>query len=371
MKNNICCILNYAPHYRESIFQLMDKELGCDFYFGDKVESPLKQMNYESLKGYKKTVRNKNTLKRGFKWQDSVWRLVFKPYKHYILTGSVYILSNWLILILARILGKKTYVWTHGMKENTYPKKRFLEKLFFGLSNKILLYGETSKTIMVKEGISQDKLIPIYNSLNHEKQLAIRNKLKPTKIYSNYFKNNLPVLIYVGRIQKTKKVDTLINALEIFRAKENPCNLVIVGKDVNNDEIPNLVRKYNLERNVWLYGACYNEEEIGPLFYNADVCISPGLIGLTAIHSLTYGTPVITSDDFSNHGPEFEAIEAGVTGDFFAKGNLDDLCIKIEDWISLNHVTRNKVRQKAFAVIDEKYNPFNQVKILKQNLKND
>ena len=365
MKNDICCILNYAPHYRKSIFQLMDKELGCDFYFGDKVDGALEQMDYESLKGYKETVQNKKAIIKGFKWQNNVWRLIFKPYKHYILTGSVYILSNWPILILAKILGKQTYVWTHGMRENTYPKKRFLEKLFFGLSYKILLYGEHSKITMVKEGIKEEKLIPIYNSLDHEKQLMIRNKLKPAKLYKNHFNNNLPVLIYIGRIQKSKKVDTLINVLEVFKTKGNPCNLVIVGTDIENNEIPNLVKKYNLEQNVWFYGACYNEEEIGPLLYNADVCISPGLIGLTAIHSLTYGTPVITSDDFSNHGPEFEAIEPGITGDFFEEGNLDDLCNKIEDWISLNNIAREKVRQNAFAVIDQKYNPHNQVRILK------
>ncbi len=123
--------------------------------------------------------------------------------------------------------------------------------------------------------------------------------------------------------------------------------------------------EYNLEKKIWFYGPCYDEQEIGNLLYNSDVCITPGILGLTAIHSLSYGTPVISNDDFSNHGPEFEAVEPGFTGDFFKKDDLEDLCSKIRLWINLDPIKRAQVRADAYKTIDEVFNPLNQIDILK------
>ena len=45
MENKICCILNYAPHYRQAIYRLMDNELECDFYFGSRLQTGIKKID--------------------------------------------------------------------------------------------------------------------------------------------------------------------------------------------------------------------------------------------------------------------------------------------------------------------------------------
>ncbi len=90
---------------------------------------------------------------------------------------------------------------------------------------------------------------------------------------------------------------------------------------------------------IWLYGACYDEEIIGELIFNAQLCVSPGNVGLTAMHSLVYGTPVITHNNFSNQSPEFEAIIDGKTGSFSKKIQQRILPIKF-------HYGSQKVRKK-------------------------
>ena len=91
----------------------------------------------------------------------------------------------------------------------------------------------------------------------------------------------------------------------------------------------------NISEDVLFYGACYKEKILAPLIMMADICLSPGEVGLTALHSLIYGTPVITHDNFSKQMPEFEAICPGVSGEFYKYGNLDDLCSKIKVIIKL------------------------------------
>lgn len=71
-----------------------------------------------------------------------------------------------------------------------------------------------------------------------------------------------------------------------------------------------------VDKNVWFYGSCYDEQTNAELIYNADMCVAPGNVGLTAIHAMTFGCPVITHSDFKWQMPEFEAIHPGKTGDF-------------------------------------------------------
>jgi glycosyltransferase involved in cell wall biosynthesis len=349
----------------------MDKELNCHFYFGDQVDTPLALMNYNELAGYQKTVVNQRIPGTGFVWQEGVWKLIFKPYKHYIISSSEGYASNWVLLIVGRILGKKVYPWTHGMKGVSRGKAKSFKKLFYKLCHRILLYGEFSKNFMMQEGFKNDKLWLINNSLDHENQLLIRQTLRPNRIFIDYFENEYPVIAYIGRIQKSKKLGMLIEALSSLNSKGVLCNLVLIGNKTDDASIEGLVKKHGVTSQVWFYGPCYEENVIAPLLYNSDVCVSPGPIGLTAIHSLTFGLPVITNNDLKNQMPEFEAITPGVTGDFFEKDNLEDLCSKIEQWINLAPEKREMARIAAYRVIDQKYNPTYQIKVLKRALELD
>ena len=104
-------------------------------------------------------------------------------------------------------------------------------------------------------------------------------------------------------------------------------------------------------------------------FYNSAVCVSPGNVGLTAIHSLTFGCPVITHDNFTMQMPEFEAIKEGVTGSFFKENDPKDLTSKIEFWIGKNEEERELVRTEAFKEIDRKWNVDSQIETLKNLFK--
>jgi len=99
-------------------------------------------------------------------------------------------------------------------------------------------------------------------------------------------------------------------------------------------------------------GEIYDERKISRLIYESDLCVSPGNVGLSAIHSITYGTPVITHDDFKYQMPEFEIIKPGVNGFFFKKDSVEDLARKIS--LSLGKNFDKKAVRKEIL---NKYNP--------------
>jgi hypothetical protein len=91
------------------------------------------------------------------------------------------------------------------------------------------------------------------------------------------------------------------------------------------------------------------------------VVVSPGEIGLTAIHALTYGIPIVTHDKFGKQGPEFEVIKPDITGDFFKFGDFESLTNITLKWLFEKDKDLNK--KDCHAIIDNYYNPYVQKKI--------
>lgn len=352
--SEVCLIYNFAQHYRQAIFSKLDQTLLCDFYFGNKM-GDVKKMDYSILSGNVTEVENVILFKPPFYWQKGVLKTIFKPYKFYIVLGEYYCLSTWLLLIFALFSRKKVFLWTHGWYGNEGVVKTVVKKLFYGLSDKLLLYGNYAKQLMVSKGFREENMIVIYNSLDYEAQLKIRGNLKAENLFFQRFGNNDPTLIFIGRLTKVKKLYQLIEAHSILFNRGVKTNLLLVGDGEARHDLETSLDKELVER-IWFYGASYNEHENAELLYNADLCISPGNVGLTAIHSLMYGTPVITHSDLTMQMPEAEAIKDGISGRFFEKDNVKELSVVIEDWLQSKR-DRDLVRSDCFKIIDEFYNP--------------
>lgn len=366
----ICCIFNFAPHYRQAIYRLMDKELPCDFYFGDQAETRIRPMDVTTLRGYKGRVKNLRLFSH-FYWQQHILSLLQQPYDTYLLTGEFYNLSLWAFLFFTRLChkNKKVYLWTHGWYGRENAWKKFLKKLLFRNANGLFLYGEHARKLMIENGFNPDKLHCIANSLDYDKQKAIRQTLAHTDIYDRTFGNQLPTCIYVGRLQPSKRLDLLIQATSILQhPNRTSCNLLIVGDGDNKSELEDLVHTYKLEKSVRFYGSCYDEKKLAELFYNATACVSPGNVGLTALHAMSFGCPVITHDTFELQMPEYETITENKTGLFFHKDSAEDLARAIEEWLHKAPVA-DETRTACFETIDKKWNPYYQINVLKQILK--
>jgi glycosyltransferase involved in cell wall biosynthesis len=289
--------------------------------------------------------------------------ILFKKYNVYILTADPFILSNWIFLLLNIPLKKEVYLWGHGWYGREGKIKTIIKTIFFKLSNGIFLYGNYAKELMEAEGFNPNKLHVIYNSLDYDLQLNIRKSLKPSLIFYDIFKNDYPVIIFTGRLTKVKQIDLLIEAHELLHKKGIKVNVFILGDGSEKEMLQALVKTKGLEKQYCFYGACYDEEKIGEFYYNANVCVSPGNVGLTGIHAMAYGCPVIAHNNFPNQMPEFEAIKAPKNGLFFEEGNPEDLSKCILQFIDSSK-NREKIRTECFNVIDNYYNPNYQIDLL-------
>lgn len=362
--NKICLIYNFAQHYRASIFSLMDKELNCDFVFGDKYLD-VKKMDYNVL--YNKVREVKNIKIGPFYYQVGVIKLAWQQYDKYIMLGEPMNLSAWGMLLLSKILHKKVYLWSHGWYGREGVAKKIIKKAFFNLASGVLLYGNYARNLMIENGFNPKRLFVVHNSLDYDKQIAIRKQLSKNQIYQIHFGNDFPVLLFVGRLTKVKRLDMLLELIRMSVINNQPLNLIFIGTGEEQGELQKIADSYNINSYVWFYGASYDEMELSTLIYNADICVAPGNVGLTAMHSLVYGCPVITHDNFKEQMPEFEAIKKNITGDFFKQGDVNSLYNVVQCWIK-NHTDREKIRMMAYEEIDVNWNPYTQLQVIKKML---
>lgn len=356
---------NFAPHYRIPIYQLIDKELGCDFCFGDKL-GDIKKMDYSALKGDVTEVHN--VFFKGIEYQHGVLKLLRKDYDTYILYSGTHCVSTWLFLMLKKVFypKKRVYAWSHGMLGKEKGFALWLYKRLFGLFTGAFIYNERSRQIMIENGIPAEKLTTIYNSLDYDKQLPLRQSIQAKHIYQEHFGNENKNIVFIGRLTKVKRFDLLIDAIVKLKESGELVNVTFIGDGVERQNMEAMIETLGIKEQVWFYGACYDEKTNAELIYNADLCVSPGNIGLTAMHVLMFGCPAITNDDFDHQMPEFEAIEDGKTGTFFKAGDSTSLAETISQWFAGPGKNREQVREACYDVIDEKWNPHHQIEIFKR-----
>ena len=130
-----------------------------------------------------------------------------------------------------------------------------------------------------------------------------------------------PILLFVGRIERLKGIDTLLESVAVVSrtcAGRNLKVLIVGGGDQTEDEneelrrVVELHRELNLEEQVEFVGS--KPQELLPLYYSAaDITIMPShyeSFGLVAVEAMASGTPVIAS----NVGGLSYTVKDGETG---------------------------------------------------------
>ena len=370
MKSKLCCVFNVPSLYREIIYTRIDEAYDCDWYFED-IEVNL--VGFDTSKFQNVTFQKVKKI-GPFYWVKGLLSLMrHKEYNHFLMMGHSRNLSTLVFLLLKKIFypNKKAYLWTHGFYGKESGIEKPIKKLLLKSADGLFLYGNYARDLMLKMGFAPDKMHVIHNSLNYDAQLKLRQEIIPSTLYQDYFGNSNPVIIFIGRLNPIKKLDMIIESLHQLNLKGEKYNLVFVGDGPVKEDLLLLVSNYNLRDQVWFYGACYDEKVNAELVTNADLCIAPGNVGLTAMHSLMFGCPVITHDNFSLQMPEFESIYEGETGSFYKYGSQKSLTECISQWFKEKQSLRSTVRKNCYREIDTQWNPSYQMQVLSSVLNNN
>jgi len=106
------------------------------------------------------------------------------------------------------------------------------------------------------------------------------------------------VILYVGRLERLKGLDTLLEAISLLEQRD--INLLVVGGLYNLEELSRLkkiCRNLDLDQNVHFIGSI-NRKELKYYYNSSDLCVLPSYyesFGLSALEASACGIPVIAS----------------------------------------------------------------------------
>jgi glycosyltransferase involved in cell wall biosynthesis len=110
---------------------------------------------------------------------------------------------------------------------------------------------------------------------------------------------NKKIVLYVGRLDKDKSLETIIDAVPRIVSKEKKAHFVFVGEGSAREEYEALAKKNKAEKHVTWAGYVSHESRDLPKIYRlASVFVMPSLEGqsIATIEAMASGLPIVAAD---------------------------------------------------------------------------
>lgn len=361
---------NCIPHYRRSIFERLSLNSDVNFTLvtDSKPDTPFLEVVdlASSAIRYRiaETYRIKIPLLTELYWQPRALSIIWKYKPDVVIAlANPFSLTAWGIALLCALRGIPVLLWGHGLLGDEHGPKWWLRRLFYCSGAGQLLYGTYAKQLLVTKGFDPDELYVVYNSLDYEAQQRIAEGISQDE--ASAARSRLGVqsgeglVVFTGRLQAVKRLHLLISAIGILVRRGKRIHVALVGEGAERRNLADLASNEGVADLIHFLGAMYDERQIGLIYKASDLSVIPSGAGLSVMHAMVFGTPVLLHNHIPSHFPEWEAVEEGVTGFFYQHGDVEDLAQKIESAI-YPIAAKTWMAEACEKVIYERYNPCHQ-----------
>lgn len=280
------------PDYRIPIFNLLGSKLDLTVLHSGNIR------NEQNLSFKQKYFENK---KLGpFYWSNINLNKICKEFDVIISEANIRYLDRNL-LILNPFRKYKWISWGIGVSasyDNKIGENKnfdFFRFLILKKTNASIFYSNFPIPRYLNAGFNKDSIFVAHNTT----EVKYDDKIDYKKDY----------LLFVGTLYEQKKIYYLLDAYKEYSLISiKPMQLHIIGNGPEKEKIEEYIQINNLENNILLHGAVYNQEDLQKYFRSSLVCISPGQAGLSVLTSMGYGTPFVTKSDAITGGEIFNIV---------------------------------------------------------------
>lgn len=202
---------------------------------------------------------------------------------------------------------QKIALWGHGKNfqdKNAKSKNEVVKQRFNKKVDYFFAYNDLSKKVMIENGIEENKITSVMNSIDTDLLKNDLANVTNTEI-SNFMKSHQltegKTAVFCSSMYPEKLLEDLIEASNQITKKIPKFKLLMIG---SGPDLPIVQNAANENEHIIYLGKLYGKEKA--LAYRcSDIMMNPGLVGLNILDSFIAEIPMITTD-YPFHSPEID-----------------------------------------------------------------
>ncbi|RJQ18407.1 MAG: glycosyltransferase [Nitrospiraceae bacterium] len=201
-----------------------------------------------------------------------------------------------------------------------------IQTLFKNADCVVAVSGEVARELKSIPGMRQEKVVTIFNPLDFNQiQSLSRERLTEHR----WFSEDIPIILFVGRLARVKGVDYLLRALSIVRNSAK-VRCVLIGEGEEGENLRQLAEESDIAEDVLFLGRQRNPFKFMRM---ASIFVLPSLtegLPYALVEALACGCPIIATN--SPGGGSAEILKDGEYGLLVPPGDenaLADAVIKL------------------------------------------
>ncbi len=203
-------------------------------------------------------------------------------------------------------------VWGHikSYINDAHPVDAFLEKWQLRNVDHVFAYTPGGADYARLAGVPATRVTTVMNAVDTGALVTAMENLNQDDVDAMSRKYSLTAgrtVAYIGGLDESKRIDFLVNTLDILWATDPDIRVLVCGKGLDAALLNQAVSRRQV---IMLgYADAPLQAIVGEL---ASAILMPGRIGLVAVESLVLGRPIVTTD-WRYHAPEAEYLTEGTT----------------------------------------------------------
>ena len=308
--------------------------------YGGNAEKTLKE------RGFEVHILNQNVSIKNISNVWKVYQLIKKIKPDIVHTAAAE--ANFHGIIAAKLAGVKMIIGEEIGIPNHSSVAQKVFRWVYKLADKVIGVSQSVIDHLLKTGeIPEKKGIVIYNPVSVSRENLVRVS-NPDKVKFN--------IVYVGRLETVKNVDSLIKAFANFNNIN--AHLTIVGDGREREELEKLAKKLNLENIVKFVGF---QPEPFRFLSSADLFVLPSYsegFGIAAVEAMFLKIPVLCS----NVGGIPEFIHDKNNGFLFDPKDINQLTSLLNEISAMSTNSLQTIAEKGFRSVVDKFTIENYIK---------
>ena len=287
-------------HYRVGTYEAMAKlpDVEFELWHGSDIIGT-KKKNYKGAVGF--NHKQLSGIHLPFRTNNGSGKMPFYPFLFFKLIrynpdvilseGASNFLTMSVAFVYSRVFHKKMILWSMGaLAGREYKGIRGLVQRWIRLIERkvdaVFTYSTQAENYFIKEGVKKERIFKAINVIDTNVKIASIKEEGTIEKESGFN------VVFVGAINMTKRLELLVDSIEILSTKFDDVRLHIIGDGGYLPSIKDYVEKNGLRDKVVFHGRV--TDGLNVLLSRYQVLALPGLGGLAIVDGMISSLPIIS-----------------------------------------------------------------------------